>query len=787
MGQNVIARNAGQTLSGSLHYYGKRQGRRIAPSIASGQVLVVTSFPPRECGIATYSADLIKALENNMDRSVQIRVCAIESQVESQNYPDIVRYILDSGNMESYKNLASLVNSDDEIILVLIQHEFGLFRSNEESFMRLLKEIRKPILIAYHTVLPNPNDELKKSVIRMAEFSSGLIVMTNTSATILENEYDIHTDLISIIPHGIHLVENKDVLELKRKYDFTGRIVLSTFGLISSGKGIETTLQALPEIISQHPTVLFLIIGKTHPTVVTLEGEQYREMLQGLVRSLRLEDHVIFLNYFVPLQELLDILQLSDIYLFTSKDPNQAVSGTFSYATSCGCAIISTPIPHAKEILQNDAGVIVDFGDSAQLSKAVNALLEDAELKSQISSNGLHRMAPAAWENSAIAHARLFRSASSDLFDLTYAIPSINLSHIENLTTDVGIIQFAVLGAPDITSGYTLDDNARAMIAICEHYDQSRDEKDLRLIRIYFDFLKNCLQSEGYFLNYVDEHWNFTRQNEETNLADSNGRAIWAIGFLISKAEILPNALIWEAEEMMNLALKNAHKIHSTRAMAFIIKGLFYRNLIKTDPIDLDLIERIADKMVKMYQHEASKDWSWFESYLTYANSLLPEALLCAWMSTGNLIYRDIAKSSFDFLLSKIMHNDGISVISNKGWYHRGDNNPTIVVGGEQPIDVAYTILALSKFYEVFEEEEYRELTLTSMSWFHGNNHLGQIVYNPCTGGCYDGLEDTYININQGAESTVSYLLARLEIAKFQKGEKISKVNMLSSSMLVQN
>jgi hypothetical protein len=415
-------------------------------------------------------------------------------------------------------------------------------------------------------------------------------------------------------------------------------------------------------------------------------------------------------------------------------------------------------------VLKDDAGIIIDFEDSHQLAEAVINLLGDDQLRKNISSNGLHTMASTAWENAAIAHALLIEKITGDEIVLHYNIPEINLDHIKKLTTSFGMIQFSRINQPDIDSGYTLDDNARALIAMCQHYQLTGDAEDLKYIQIYFKFIKFCLHEDGYFSNYVDEQYNFTEQNNTTNLADSNGRAIWAIGYMISVGEVLPEKLILDAMMTMKAALLIVNKIHSTRAMAFVIKGLYYSNTQNKSEQNIALIEHLANRLVQMYRHEAETDWQWFESYLTYANSILPEAFLCAWLSTGNTVYKEIAKKSFDFLLSKTFSKNGIKVISNKTWLHKSDAVAPAIPGGEQPIDVAYTIIALNKFNEVFNDQKYGDKIEGSFKWFLGANHLNQIIYNPCTGGCYDGLEENNVNLNQGAESTISYLMARLTV-----------------------
>lgn len=736
----------------------------IEPDCILPEILFITTLPPRECGIATYSQDLINALNNQFENSLNCVICALESETEQHQYKQQPKYILNTDSRNSFIKIAFLINKDENIKLVVLQHEFGFFTKNEREYKQFLDSISKPIVFVFHTILPNPNKDLKSEVENMAAIASAIIVMTNDAATILKNEYSVAPYKISVIQHGTHLVPPLSREKLKKYFQLSDKIVLSTFGLLGSSKSIETTLDALPAIVSQFSDVLFLILGKTHPSVVKQEGEQYRTWLEDKVKELKLENNVRFVNEYLPLPVLLKYLQLTDIYLFTSKDSNQAVSGTFSYAVSCGCPVISTPIPHAKEILNNDNGLLVDFENAEQLSKAVISLLADKNLRAEISSNSFQKMASTAWQNSAIAHALLFEKLASNTFHLNFKIPLINLSHIKKMTTRFGMVQFSKISIPDIHSGYTLDDNARALIAFCQHYELYRNENDLSYIHNYLQFIKHCIQPNGKFLNYFNDQKEFTQQNLYENLDDSNGRAIWALGYTSSLKEILPVNLTKEAENLLQIAIPHLECIHSTRAMAFILKGLHYQNKQENKY----LIEIFANRLVQMYKHEKTKEWFWFESYLTYANSLLPEAMLCAYISTNNVTYKMISQESFGFLLSKIFVDGKINVISNKGWYIKGNGNNK-AIGGEQPIEISYTILALELFYNVFKKVDYKEKAMSAFNWFLGENHLHQIVYNPCTGGCYDGVEEYNVNINQGAESTLSYLLARLALERMSK------------------
>ncbi len=776
MKNDIALYEYGNSLSTLLPKSAYINGSKIQnPDIDLPEILFITSYPERECGIATYSQDLLKALHNKFSNSFSLKVCALESNNSYHNYADEVKYILDTTAPAKYESLTASINSDCNIQLVLIQHEFGFFQNEgEDAFLKLLYGLNKPVIIVFHTVLPNPDETLKNKVKNIAAVAESIIVMTHSAAHILNRDYEVPVLKINIVAHGTHLVPHLSKEMLKEKYGFSGRKILSTFGLLSSGKSIETTLESLPIVIENNADVLFLIIGKTHPGVIKHEGEKYRTLLEEKVADLHLQHHVKFINQYLPLNDLLEYLQLTDIYLFTSKDPNQAVSGTFSYAMSCGCPIISTPIPHAQEVLQNDTGIIIDFQNSTQLAHSINRLLNDEPMRQAFSANSLQRIAPTAWENTAISHALLIQkvvakhagnsnNVNHKPVSLQYRYPKISLQHIKKLTTEFGMVQFSKINQPDINSGYTLDDNARALIAICMHYELTKDENDIPLIEVYLNFIKYCQQRGGYFLNYVNKEHHFTTQNEETNLADANGRAIWALGYLISKTNIFSEKIIAIADGIMQQILPEIEMVHSTRAMAFTIKGLHFYNLEKKSQAVSAKIKTLANRLLQMYRHESENDWYWYESYLTYANSILPEAMLYAWKETGELIFKETAKKSFDFLLSLTFTENSIKVISNKSWMKKGQK---VALHGEQPIDVAYTIITLHYFNTIFKNESYHNKINIAFGWFLGNNHLQQIIYNPCTGGCYDGLEETQVNLNQGAESTLSYLIARLIIEK---------------------
>jgi len=731
------------------------------------RILFISSYPPRECGIATYTSDLIHAIQQKFSKTFAINVCALETKCQAYTYPEEVKYILQTSEWSQYESLAKKINADPKIKIVFIEHEFGLFSGElGEYLLWFLTLLTKPIITTFHTVLPRPEPERRKLVRAIAQLSEQVVVMTQNSAEILKGAYNIDEKKLTLIPHGTHLVSSFEPINFPQHKKFEGKLILSTFGLLGPGKSLETALDALPAIIQKFPNVLYLIIGKTHPEVAKNEGENYRRFLMEKVAENGLESNVMFINSYLSLQDLMGYLQRTDVYLFTSKDPFQAVSGTFSYAMACGCPIISTPIPHAIEMLDG-GGRIFDFGNSKKLATAAIELLSNSRLLHEMRLNAFHNISPSAWQNTALSHIKLMQNADhTNSLEPVYKFPPISLSHIRRMTTAKGMIQFANISNPDIESGYTLDDNARALIAVTQHYALTGDSEDLTLIKTYLDFIIFCQSPDGSFLNYVDKDYNFFAKNKNENLQDSNGRAIWALGEFISFHNILDADLIMQAQLCLDLAMVQIYEFSSPRAMAFAIKGLHHYHKEKNNIEAKRLIILLADNLVSKYRGVSEGEWQWYEEYLTYANSLLPEAMLLAWKTTNIEIYKSIALSSFDFLLDIIFIDGQIKVVSNHGWHLKGQTSNNF---GEQPIDVAYTILALGVFYGHFLDLEYLNKMNIAFDWFLGANHRNQIIYNPATGGCYDGLEETHINLNQGAESTVSYLLSRLEVAQFEE------------------
>ncbi|EIA07143.1 glycosyltransferase [Flavobacterium frigoris] len=732
---------------------------------ANLKMILISSFPPRECGIATFSQDLSNALNTIYGCTLPVEIYALENDMERCKDRDDITDILYTPILTEYRRIANVINERNDVGMVCIQHEFGLFGGDYgEHILSFMLAVNKPLVTVFHTVLPNPDSKRKNIIEAINNFSEKLIVQTHNSRKILIDEYGISSEKIKVIPHGTHIVLWKDKMALKEKFDFQGKVVLSTFGLISENKNIETVLYALPQIVKEHPNVLFLILGKTHPEVFKKEGEQYREKLISIIDNLNLQSNVTFINKYLELQELMEYLNSSDIYLFSSKDPNQAVSGTFVYAMSTGCPVISTPIPHANELIDGSNGILLQgFHDPAQFQKAILYLIENKEERLSMGNNAFSKMRATSWQNVAIGYGKVFGEITNKEEHLSYQLPPINPKHIQELSTHFGMLQFSHFSTPDPSSGYTLDDNARALIAMVMYYKTNNDKRTLKLITSYLSFIDTVQQDNGWFLNYVGFDQKITIQNQEVNLEDANGRALWCLGYVLSNSQFLPMAITVNAEKCFQKALPNLANFISPRAIGFALKGLYYFH--KTSKTNIEKItQQLVDKLMRYYELTSEPDWNWYEDYLTYANSVVPEAMMYAYLILGNKKYKEIAEVTFDFLLSHYFMKGKIQVISNNGWFHKR-NQRTFY--GEQPIEVAYTIFTLELFFEVTQKSKYKEQLQIAFSWFLGNNHLNQIMYNPVNGSCYDGLERDHININQGAESSICYFIARLHMDRW--------------------
>ncbi len=728
-------------------------------------VLYLGTFPPRECGIATFTKDLVNAIDKKYNPAMKSEVLAINDNGSNiYNYGKKVTFQIDETNIESYVNIANKINEREDIKIVCIQHEFGLFGGIYGDYLlQFLDAIKKPVVITFHSVIPKPDENRKKLVQSIFGKVNAVIVMAKESIHIFKEDYGVNTDKLYLIHHGVPQVtlnskKMKETLNLKNK------IILSTFGLINRGKGIEYVIEALPNIVKKYPEVLYLIIGETHPQVRKKEGESYRNKLRKLVYDLGLKNNVKFYNKYLTLKEIVAYLRATDVYISPSLDANQIVSGTLSYALGCGKAIISTPSIYAKEVLSEERGILVDFQNPKSIEKAIDDILSNNYLREKLEKNAYDLGRKMIWPNVAADYLRAFNKITKLREDVVKKYPSIKISSIITLTDDTGIIQHAKHSIPYRKSGYTLDDNARALIVATKYFNLYKSRQSLKLINKYLSFVHYVQKENGIFHNLLSYDKKFL---DKVGSEDSFGRALWACGYVISSK--VHDNIKATAKFIVDNALKSFNRIHSLRSRAFVIIGLYYYHKQYKSEDLVDKVKVLANSLVKFYKANSSKNWKWFEPCLTYSNSKLPEALFLAYYMTKNKEYLKIAKESLNFL-SNISFIDGKFVpIGNKGWHYKDKKR---AIFDQQPIDVGSIVQTYLVAYKITKKEDYYKNAVLAFNWFLGKNSLNLMVYDEASGGCFDGLTKEGINLNQGAESTISYLLARLNLEEVKLSKR---------------
>ena len=667
-------------------------------------ILYMGTYPPRECGIATFTRDLKTAVDRKFSPKIKSKVLAINrSSANFYNYPqDVLMQITDT-RISEYKEAAEKINNMNQIKLVNIQHEFGIFGGEYGShLLSFLEHVKKPVIVTFHTVLPRPNEQLKDVVQSIARKSACMIVMNNMAIDILAGDYGIHENVF-VIPHGIPTVPFMQSKQEKAKIGMKGRIVISSFGLISSNKGYEHVIDALPESIKKFPNLIYLIIGQTHPVVRKREGEKYRSFLEKKVESLGLQDHVKFYNKYLTLNEITKYLKATDVYISSAINPDQIVSGTLSYALGCGRPVISTPFLHAKEAVSRERGILCEFNSPESFAESIIKILSDSDMKHRMGMNAYYYTRHMTWPNVALAYMEVFNKFTSIMEKPVSTLPKVKFSHLAELTDGFGVIQFANNTEPETASGYTLDDNARAMIASCMHYQSSKADSELRRIRIYLDFIKYVQQSDGKLYNLVgyDKKIDFGRWSD-----DAHGRALWALGLLISTKSI-PAEIKEESKSVFERALNSIKEYTSPRAAAFSLMGLCCMNSSENSTANIAKIRELAEFLAYLYNIHSSDGWKWFERYITYSNSKLPEALLYAYIATNEKKYLDIAQESLEFLMATTFENGMLVPVGNNGWFHKEKSKASF---DQQPEDVSSMVQTLALAHNVTRNEFYKKL-----------------------------------------------------------------------------
>jgi glycosyltransferase involved in cell wall biosynthesis len=724
----------------------------------------MSTYPPRECGIATFTRDLSNAVNRRFKSGARTKILALnKSESSIYNYPGDVAFQVVDSDLEDYINTAKRLNNDDSIKVVNIQHEFGIFGGdNGKHLIPFLEVIEKPVITTFHSVLPHPDEERKKVVDFIGKKSEAIVVMNNSAVDILRKHYDINCDIV-VIPHGIPTAKFESSVKYKEGLGFSNKLVLLSFGLMSSGKGYEQVINAMPKLVEKFPNLLYVIVGETHPVVRMNEGEGYRNSLQKLVRELGLKNHVKFYNKYVTLEEIIKFLKASDIYICSNTEPKQITSGTLSYAMGCGRAVVSTPFVHAKEYVTPDRGLLARFGDPGSFASAIETILSDQSLKERMEKNAYAFTRGMTWPNVALSYMKMFDRYVEvhDMYGKNFpkALPKINFNHVIDMTDDLGMIQFANYLKPDHDSGYCLDDNTRALLASVMHYEMFNSKTQLKLAKKYLEFMKVVSADGERFHNFIDKEG---RINTEDFSEDAHGRALMSLGYVAS-SKSMPKNFREDARNMFESKINYSVKKKSPRAIAYSLIGLYNFNKTRPSEENMRMIRTLSDFLYDHYNHNSSKQWKWFEEYMTYSNASLPESLFYSYLATKDQKYLTAARETLDFLISVTFENGVFMPIGQRGWYFKNNVKSYF---DQQPIDTCAMVQALIIANKVTGEKRYKQLAIDAFNWFLGKNSLNQIVYDETTGGCHDGVGQFSINLNQGAESTVSYLLARLSLAQ---------------------
>ncbi|MBN2736081.1 MAG: glycosyltransferase family 4 protein [Spirochaetales bacterium] len=721
-------------------------------------IAILGNYLPRQCGIATFSTDLCNALSIEIKDKKNPVAIVMDDIPTGYDYPDRVKLQIRDKVQSDYYRAADFINAN-QFDVVILQHEYGIFGGDHGSFiLDLMKNLRMPLISTLHTVLSRPNQKQKFIISEISKYSDKLVVMSHKAEEMLKDIYKIPIDKIKFIPHGIPDFPLKRPGIYHNLFDVVGHRVILSFGLLNPGKGIEYMIRAMPKIIEKHPDVK------------EIDGDAYRLSLHQEVRKNKMEDYVIFHNRFVSLETLVQFLQTSSIYVTPYINKDQITSGTLAYALGCGSAVVSTPYIYAEELLDEGRGCLVPFMDSSRLSEVITDLLDNEEKLEKLRFYGYHYCRSMTWKEVA----RSYLNLTSDIIEnkknspkphfndkkiknILIELPEIKLDHLRILTDDTGILQHAKFTIPDWYHGYCTDDNARALVVTCMYYSLFKDKSILPLIQKYLAFLYYAYNTENQrYRNFmsINRQWLEIMGSE-----DSHARAIWGLGAAIKYAPNIPIRNM--AMRLFLDSLAVVENFNSPRCWAIIIIGLHhYLEVFSGDATAKHLRSVLAERIHERFLGNATEDWPWCENSVTYVNAKLPHALILASQWIPNLKMFETGLRALEWLLKiQTAEQDHLTIIGNENWYIRNGESSKF---DQQPVEAMALIEACAEAYKATGNNNWLLQAERCLGWFLGRNDLNIPVYSFETGGCSDGLQPHEVNENQGAESTLAWLISLL-------------------------
>ncbi len=750
-------------------------------AVLPNRIAVVGNYLPRRCGIATFTTDLCDALHAEFG-ATELLALPVNDTEEGYEYPARVRFELSEDNLASYRQAADFLNFSN-IDLVCLQHEYGIFGGNAGAhILELLRRLRMPFATTLHTVLRDPSPDQRTVMEEIATLSDRLIVMSQQSATILQEVFHVPGEKIDLIPHGIPDLPFTDPSFYKDAFGTEGKEVLLTFGLLSPNKGIENVIKALPAILARHSNVVYMVSGVTHPHILRREGDKYREYLHKLARELGVEANVIFRNRFVSPQEMVELIGAADIYITPYKHKAQVVSGTLAYALSAGKAIISTPYLHAIELLDDERGALVPFDDPEAIAAKTVELLDNNTARHAMRKRAYLYARDMIWSRVAQKYMKSFERIYNERLRNPRAtfsaqntekkldrLPAIKLDHLYRMTDHTGMVEHAVFIVPNYPEGYSTDDNARALIVttLLEEIGVHAPANSADLASRYLAFLWRAFDSvTKRFRNSLtyDCQWHEVEGSE-----DSHGRALWGLGTVLGRSK--NTGLRGAAGRMFEQAIPAAVEFKSPRACAFALLGLQeYLDSFAGDRAALSASDALANRLLNSYRAHRSDNWRWFENGLAYSNARLPQALIRAGMRAADEEMVSSGLEALDWLLA-IQRCDArghFVPIGSEGFYSKTTEKARF---DQQPVEAGAVVSAALQAYRATGKGRWRKEAWSAFNWFLGDNDLQIALYDPTTGGCRDGLHPDRANENQGAESTLSFLMALLEMRKLEEAD----------------
>jgi glycosyltransferase involved in cell wall biosynthesis len=767
---------------GAARPYARPQSKPSLPT----RIAVIGNYLPRHCGIATFTTDLCTAISAEYG-TARLLALPVNDTDEGYDYPSRVRWSLAQDDVRSYEEAAEFLNFNN-IDMVCLQHEYGIFGGPAGGhILHLLRRLKMPLVTTLHTVLREPDPTQLAVMEEIAELSDRLIVMSQLSSQFLQEIFKVPGGKIDMVPHGVPDLPFLDPNFYKDRFGVEGKAVLLTFGLLSPNKGIENVIRALPHILSKHKNVAYIVAGATHPHVLRRNGDKYRESLQALAKEMGVESQVIFHNHFVSPEEMVEFIGAADIYITPYRHEAQVVSGTLAYALGAGKAIISTPYWHAIELLDDHRGALVPFQNPDAIAQKTIELLDTPATRHAMRKRAYLFAREMVWKRVAQGYMESFVRVRRDRMETPKVqfsarmmqnsldqLPELNLNHLSQMTDDTGMFQHAIFTIPNRREGYTTDDNARALILTVLLEKSDKDElaktqwSSATSSGLYLSFLEHAFNSaKGRFKNFLrfDRRW-----NELVGSEDSHGRALWGLGTVLGRSH--DHGSRGAAGRLFEFSLPAVLEFSSPRAWAYALLGI--QEYLTSYPGDRDaqkVRSALSRRLLEMYESIRRPDWKWFENVLAYGNARLPQALLAVGSACSDDRMISAGLESLEWL-STIQHceiNRHFTPIGSQGFYRQDGEKARF---DQQPIEVAGAVSASLQAYRVTGDDRWRNEAWSAFRWFLGDNDLQLPIYDSITGGCRDGLHPDRANENQGAESTLSFLMALLEMRSLTEPEQ---------------